>query len=535
MSSACAGRRKVPGLIKFSARFRDGIARRTQASLLSRYGCLLVVALAGCKRHAAPQRTAKAEPKPAYDWTPPPPSTVSPKAASASPAVPPRSRAARREACEFTAGALAEQTLAEDQPIGQRIPIDHFVIVMQENRSFDHYFQGLPKFGVNADVAPPEYRNPNQKTGHDVNLFHQTALCAKDVRHDWNSAHVQYGDGKMDGFVNTSNPHGERALGYYEASELPYYYQLASTFAIGDRYFASILGPTWPNRMFFNSASSFGHIGNTAPPGQAEEPSLFHQLQQRGIEWVVYAEGMTFEEKIFRHLHDEKGDHFKDIDGFFEDAKKNTLPAYVWVESSYGGPDATDEHPPADVELGQEFMARVIDALMKSQAWAHSALFIMYDEPGGFFDHVPPPPACPPDKIEPLLEKRHVRGRFDRLGMRVPFIVVSPFAKAHYVSHQVLSHTSVLRMVQARFGLPALSARDANSDVPYDLFDFAHPPFLVPPALPPAPVNEALHKACQQKFRKKKKAGKTVDVPDYGTPEPVSDPEGPPDEPAPTH
>ena len=285
--------------------------------------------------------------------------------------------------------------------------------------------------------------------------------------------------------------------------------------------------------MFFNSASSFGHIGNTAPPTLAEEPSLFHQLQQRGIEWVVYAEGMTFEEKIFRHLHEEKGDHFKDIDGYFEDAKMNTLPAYVWVESSYGGPDATDEHPPADVELGQELVSRVIDALLKSPAWAHSALFIMYDEPGGFFDHVPPPPACPPDAIEPLLEKRHLRGRFDRLGMRVPFIVVSPFAKAHYVSHQVLSHTSVLRMVQARFDLPALSARDANSDVPYDLFDFLHPPFLVPPTLPPSPINEALHLACQHEFRKKKKAGKTVDVPDYGTPGTASDPEGPPDEPAP--
>jgi phospholipase C len=521
----------VARLIKFAARFRDLIATPMLPSIPRRLGLLLLIASAGCKRHAPPQPVAKQARPPSYDWTPPPPSAT--PSASAAKATPGRSAAARRDACEFTAGALPEQTLAEDEPIGQRIPIDHFVIVMQENRSFDHYFQGLPKFGVTgADVAPPDYHNFDPRTGHDVKMFHQTALCAKDVRHDWNSAHVQYGDGKMDGFVGTSDPHGERALGYYEATELPYYYQLASTFAIGDRYFASILGPTWPNRMFFNAASTFGHIGNTAPPPQAEEPSLFHQLQQKGIEWVVYAEGMTFEEKIFRHLHEEKGDHFKDIDGYFEDAKKNTLPAYVWVESSYGGPDATDEHPPADVELGQELVSRVIDALMKSSAWAHSALFIMYDEPGGFFDHVPPPPACPPDAIEPLLEKRHLRGRFDRLGMRVPFIVVSPFAKAHYVSHQILSHTSVLRMVQARFGLPALSARDANSDVPYDLFDFEHPPFLVPPTLPPSPINEALHKVCQQKFRKKKKAGKTVDVPDYGTQGPVSDPEGPPDEPA---
>ena len=334
----------------------------------------------------------------------------------------------------------------------------------------------------------------------------------------------------MDGFVATSNPRGVRALGYYDATDLGYYYALANTFAIGDRYFASILGPTWPNRMFFHSGTTFGHIGNTAPPELPQEQSLFHQLSQKGVEWVVYAEGMTFEEKIFRHLHDIKGDHFKDLDGYFADAKNNTLPAYVWIESSYGGPDATDEHPPADVQLGQRFVARVIDALMTSPAWAHSALFIMYDEPGGFFDHVAPPAACPPDDFEPLLEKRHVRARFDRLGMRTPFIVVSPFAKAHYVSHQVYSHSSVPRMVQARFGLPALSARDANSTVPYDLFDFAQPPFLTPPTLPPALVEEMARKVCHVRFRKKKPAGATVNVPDYGTATPASDPEGPTEE-----
>ncbi|HEY4106007.1 MAG TPA: alkaline phosphatase family protein, partial [Polyangiaceae bacterium] len=267
-----------------------------------------------CKRHAPPRDSQPV--------TRPAPAVLPARAAEAATVFVPkdenearRAFAARRDACEFTAGALPEQTIV-GEPIGQRIPIDHFVIVMQENRSFDHYFQGLPKFGVkDAEVAPEGYANPNPKTNHAVKMFHQTALCSKDVRHDWNSAHVQYDDGKMDGFVETSNPHGERAVGYYEASELPYYYQLASTFALGDRYFASILGPTWPNRMFFNSGSSFGHIGNTAPPGEAEEPSLFHELQQKGIEWVVYAEGMTFEEKIYRHLHEEKGDHFKAIDG----------------------------------------------------------------------------------------------------------------------------------------------------------------------------------------------------------------------------
>jgi phospholipase C len=500
--------------------------------LSKRWLCLVLLVAGGCKHHA-PRHSAASKPPLAYDWTPPPPSAGPAPSASARTVV--RSAQARRDACEFKAGALPEQTSGPDEPIGQRIPIDHFVIVMQENRSFDQYFQNLPKFGQpDADVAPTGFHNLDSKKNRDVKMFHNPFLCGKDTRHDWNSAHAQYDDGKMDGFVDTSSPHGERALGYYDELDLAYYYALANTFAIGDRYFASILGPTWPNRMFYHSASTFGHIGNTAPPPGPDQPSLFHQLQEKGVEWVVYSGGMTFEEKIFRHLHEEKGDHFKDIDGFFEDAKKNTLPAYVWIESTYGGPDATDEHPPADIQLGQEFVSHAIDALMKSAAWAHSALFIIYDEPGGFFDHVPPPAACPPDGIEPLLEKRHVRGRFDRLGMRVPFIVVSPFAKAHYVSHHVYSHTSLTRLVQTRFDLPALSARDANSDVPYDLFDFARPPFLTPPTLPVAQVDDLAHRVCKAKFRKKKPAGKTVDVPDYGSPTPASDPEGEPDEEPPT-
>ena len=498
-------------------------------SRVRRFGLLLPWLLVGSTACKPPKAYKRAPKRAAYDWTPAPPPIAT---ASATPSKPARSALERREACEFKKGDLPEKTLAPDEPIGQRMPIDHFVVVMQENRSFDHYFQELPKFGQpEADVAPASYQDHDPKTDRDLKPFHQTSLCGKDTRHDWNSAHAQFADGKMDGFVTTSNPKGQRALGYYDASDLGYYYALANTFAIGDRYFASMLGPTWPNRMFFHSGTTFGHIGNTAPKGIPEDQSLFSQLSQKGIEWIVYAEGMTFEEKIFRHLHDIKGDHFKDLDGFFADAKQNTLPAYVWLESTYGGPDATDEHPPADVQLGQHFVARVIGALMASPAWAHSALFIMYDEPGGFYDHVPPPPACVPDDIEPMLEKRHVRARFDRLGMRTPFIVVSPFAKAHYVSHQVYSHSSVPRMVQARFGLPALSARDANSSVPYDLFDFEHPPFMTPPKLPEAVVDELARKVCHVRFRKKKPAGKTVDVPDYGTQTPASDPEGPTEEP----
>ncbi|HEY2408147.1 MAG TPA: alkaline phosphatase family protein [Polyangiaceae bacterium] len=448
------------------------------------------------------------------------------------------SAAERRAACEFGAGATPSQTLDSDEPRGAEIPIDHFVIVMQENRSFDHYFQGLPAAGQpDAEVAPRDFHNKDPKTGRQVGIFLQKVLCSKDVRHDWNSAHLQYDDGKMDGFVLTSNPMGARALAYYDATTLGYYYALANTFAIGDHYFASILGPTWPNRMFFHAASSFGHIGNTPPPDEGVKPSLFRELEQKGIPWLIYREGKTFEEKIFPALYREHTDRFRDIEEFFSDAKANALPAYVWLESSYGGPSATDEHPPADIELGQALVARVIKALMESAAWKRSALFIMYDEPGGFFDHVPPPPACAPDELPPLLEKRHLPGGFDRLGMRVPLIVVSPFAKQHYVSHTVYSHTSIVRMVEARYELPALSKRDANSSIPYDLFDFSSPPFLVPPVLPEARVDQPALRACVRAFKKKKKGGRT-DANDYGKAEGSAasgDPEGPPDEPSPAH
>ncbi|HEY3667655.1 MAG TPA: alkaline phosphatase family protein, partial [Polyangiaceae bacterium] len=156
---------------------------------------LLLLAGVSCKHHRAQGGTV-AKPKPAYDWTPPPPSAAS--AVSSAPARLPRSAQARRDACEFKAGALPEQTSGADEPIGQRIPIDHFVMVMQENRSFDQYFQGLPKFGQpGADVAPADFHNRDSYKNRDIKLFHSPLLCSKDTRHDWNSAHAQFDDGKM--------------------------------------------------------------------------------------------------------------------------------------------------------------------------------------------------------------------------------------------------------------------------------------------------------------------------------------------------
>ncbi len=409
-----------------------------------------------------------------------------------------RSNETRRAACGFRAGATPHETLDPTDPVGAKIPIDHFVVVLQENRSFDHYFQALPAFGQpDVDVAPATFENADPSgVGELVHPYLLSDPCLPDVPHNWIAVQHQLGDGKMGGFLSSGNLGGKRALGYYDQTTLGYYYALANTFAIGDRYFASVPGPTFPNRMFFLSASSFGYARNVAPPPRDEEGTLLHQLERKGLSWIVYSEGGTFEEDLFPRLRQEKGLHFRPISEFFSDAQAGRLPFFSWVESTFEGERATDEHAPANVQVGQAFVAQVIGSVMSSSTWPRSALFVTYDEHGGFFDHVAPPAACTPDDEPPRVKGTSADTRFDRLGVRVPFIVVSPFAKAHFVSHRVHAHTSVLRLVQARAELPALTARDANDEPPFEFFDFEHPPFLVPPILPRPLVDAVQEKRC---------------------------------------
>jgi len=423
------------------------------------------------------------------------------------------SNESKREACVFRAGARPRDTLNPKDPVGADIPIDHFVVVLQENRSFDHYFQALPQFGQpDVDVAPTSFDNSDPSgEGELVHPYLLNDPCLPDVPHNWIAVHRQIADGKMSGFLSAANPEGKRALGYYDASILGYYYALANTFAIGDRYFAAVPGPTFPNRMFFLSASSFGRAKNTVPPPVDEERTLLHQLEKRGLSWVVYSEGSTFEEDMYPRLHSEKGDHFRPISAFYSDTQAGRLPFFSWVESTYEGGLPTDEHAPANVQIGQAFVAHVIGSVMNSTTWSRTALFLTYDEHGGFYDHVKPPRACPPDEEPPRLAGLSTATRFDQYGARVPFIVVSPFARAHFVSHYVHSHSSVLRLVQARAELPALTDRDANAEPPFDFFDFEHPPFLIPPTLPEAQIDPVQKKRCiavaaEAQAKKKKEA-----------------------------
>jgi phospholipase C len=391
----------------------------------------------------------------------------------------------QRAACTFGPGAQAATTLGDQLP--PQIPIDHFVLVMQENRSFDHYFGALTVPGQTVEAAPADASNPVD--GGVITRTHQTALCFPSPAEEWDDIHLAYDEGKMDGFGARS---GQRSLSYYDEGDLPFYYALARTFAFSDHHFSSALTNTYPNRMFLMCGTAFGIISDVYPKRSA--PNLFTSLNDASVAWKVYSQQLptpallagTFSSNLSK---------FTNLDEFFADADAGTLPSFSMVEGSVTGGDRTDEDPPTDVQLGQAFVERVVRALMASPQWPSTALIFTYDEAGGFYDHVPPPPACVPDDIAPQIPDGGFVAGYDRYGVRVPLMIISPYAKRGFVSHHVTDHTSLLRLIEARFSLPALTKRDANAEPPFDMFDFAHPDMTVP-SLPISPVDPDGGPAC---------------------------------------
>jgi phospholipase C len=397
---------------------------------------------------------------------------------------------ASRDACAFGPGMLARDTTGADLPTGSDIPIDHIVLIMQENRSFDHYYSVFP--GV--DGAPATDWNPDSK-GNMVQRFHFTSPCMPGGDHGWVAEHANLDGGKLDGFVK-SNGDSPVPMGYYTGDDLPYYYALAQTFAISDRHFSSVLAPTWPNRMFYFAGTSWGITSNVFPspaPDGSEYPNIFSELDDAKVEWRVYSQDHATPLIAAIREYLDHMDWFLAQKDFAADVAAGKLAPVTVVEASdVMGVLSPDEGPPGDVDIGQDFVAGTIAAVMNSPFWKSSVIFISYDENGGMYDHVVPPKACPPDSLPP--DNGGSVG-FDQLGFRVPLIVVSPYAKHGYVSHAVTDSTSILRFVQARFELPSLSARDANADPTFDMFDFANPDFTVP-ALPTVTIDQAKLAAC---------------------------------------
>ena len=419
---------------------------------------------------------------------------------------------AQRSSCGYVAGMLPEETQGASRPSGAEIPVDHILVLMMENRSFDHYFQKLPEYGQpDVEVAPPGFTNPDPD-GNPVAPFHDTTHCFVDTNHGWAGVHAQVNGGAMDGFVTTNEGwhevpangtldmvSGTRAMGHYDETDLPFYYWLANEFSIADHYHCSMLGPTFPNRMFLYASTSFGHTSNQLI---TPEKTLMDYLELRQIDWKIYAGATPGFGVFIGQLLKYQPDHLRTIDDYFADAAAGTLPQVAFIDPALGreGYAQNDEHPPAIAAVGEAFTATIVDALARSPSWPKSALFVTYDEHGGLYDHVVPPAACPPDDHPPDIAPGGPEGGFDQLGVRVPMMVVSPFAKKHFVGHRTYDHTSIVRFIQSRFVIPSLTHRDANAEAPWEMFDFDAPPHATPPQIPIPTVDQAKIDACAAIF-----------------------------------
>ncbi len=380
--------------------------------------------------------------------------------------------------------------------------IQHVVVLMNENRSTDSYFAQLHRQLPAFDSESPNVSNPDPThRGKVIKPFHQTSYCASaDLDHSWPGAHAEFDNGKMDGFtkrnVDPTDPSGSRAMGYYTKADLPFYYSLFSTYATSDRYFSSLLGPTYPNRFFLFSGTSFGMTSNDTPSGAGfPGKSVFNLLDAKKISWKVYFTEIPFT-ALYSYVEQNAPGHLFPISQYYADAAAGQLPQVAYIYPGYFGTRNTesDEHPPANVQTGQMATSKLVNALTTSPNWGSSAMFITYDEDGGFYDHVAPPAAPIPDNSK----AEGGTWKFDRYGFRVPVAVVSPYSRPHYVSHVVDDHTSILKFIETRFGLPTLTNRDKRADAMLGMFDFKHAAFATPATLASASIDPGQAVACQE-------------------------------------
>jgi phospholipase C len=323
-------------------------------------------------------------------------------------------------------------------------PIRHLVIACQENRSYDHYF-GM-SLGPDGFGPPSGYSQPDGQGG-SVAPFEFGALSTPDIPHSWAAVHQQWDNGAMDGFYTTDGLNG---MGYYTASELPFYYGLLGNSALNANYFCSLLGPTWPNRFYFAAGTSGGITTNGIwGYGVFDYPIILDLLDEAGVSWGVYNMnwdsvpfGNTDNVFVFwkKFAHDQRTRGSRG--SFLNDARKGQLPQVSWLVSSFA--HHKDEHPPADVSVGMALQQQLITAVRESPLWDSSAYLLTYDEHGGYFDHLTPPP-------------------LDAYGasVRVPLWVVSPHARQGPVNSALpAEHTSTLKLIEALHGLPTLASRN---------------------------------------------------------------------------
>jgi phospholipase C len=366
--------------------------------------------------------------------------------------------------------------------------IKHVIWIIQENHSFDNYFGTFP----NADGLVPTIKLPTRPGGKpSVKPFHMPkGQPLIDLEHSWESAHACYDNGRMDGFVwAEGTPY---TMGYYDSTDIPNYWRYAETYTLCDRYFSSEMSGSSPNHVFTVAAQS-GIVNNVGSLESLKKVmddddgfnfiSIVKRFIGKGISWKYYVETQPAppdSEEVNSHLSNlaypnpktftlwnpmpgfkevrdnpEIMKHLVSQNDFYNDLKQGTLPQVSWLI-----PDFQDsEHPPEPLKQGMWYVTRLINAVMKSPYWKSSVIFLCWDDYGGFYDHVPPP------EVDAY-----------GYGPRVPMIVISPYAKQGYISHETYDLTSVLKFIEDRWQLKNLTTRDHHANDMVDCFDFNQTP-----------------------------------------------------------
>ncbi len=378
--------------------------------------------------------------------------------------------------------------------------IDHFVVLMLENRSFDHMLGFLRSADYPIDGLTGEEWNPLDPHAQPP----QPVWVSRDANYygDINNPSHSMVPGALaqifglsdneimqlttypaspavnDGFVynyaaQTDPPPpptiGPNIMRCFSPDKLPALAGLAPEFGICDHWFSSVPGPTWPNRWYVHAASSDGYAGGSVRLSMMKP--IYIALSGAGVSWKIYFHDLPQSLSLVQLWGSECKSNFQLMDQFFKDAQSGTLPAYTFIEPRYfdinlPGLRANDQHPPHDVRFGEQLIAAVYNALRSSPSWNETLFVILYDEHGGLYDHKPPGAAVNPDgKIgRDDLAGHYITFAFDRLGVRVPAVLVSSYIPKGAISSETYDHTSLLAAVERRFNLPPLGHRDAQAN-----------------------------------------------------------------------
>jgi phospholipase C len=388
----------------------------------------------------------------------------------------------------------------------------------------------------------PNYLPPNDCTvdssSPQITSYHLLTQCIENPSPSWNESHVDWNlsnplssTATLDGFVWTAahdaraikpqyyDTNGIRAMGYYTDADLNYYYFLASDFATSDRWFSPVMARTASNRDYLIAATSQGYAYPIGTDSEDQSlltaTTIFQELEAAGVSWKIYVnpEGSLCQTDptpqcllTLSYVHNfqwgqtipsQFPQNLAPISQFFTDLQNGTLPQVAQIEPASSA--SLDEHPTdfhkykVNIQLGANYVSSLINALMASSSWKDSAFILTYDEFGGLYDHVAPHSAVNPDGIKPndllpgdiCTQSTGSTCNFTHTGYRVPLIVISPYTKQHYVSHTPADYTAILKLIETRFQLPALTKRDAAQMDMTAFFDFNSPAWMTPPT-PPA-------------------------------------------------